>query len=269
MTYEADELSSHDGQPIELYHFQGTLEDWYITSGAETITSNGNDYIPLEALERSALKIGTQEDEQLALDISIPFDHPLATAYAYRTSPPSLVLFLYRAHRNDPNDTILMWKGSVLSFSVQGRQCKMRVPAVFAYLLGGITPAPRYQAPCNHVLFDSRCAVSPVAHQIVTTVTDISNNIITVASMGALSSTDIIAGDMVWAAGGENRMMISAIGLDITVTYPFAGLSIGQSITLRRGCDHSFATCKAVFSNGVNFGGHPIVPSKNPFTSKP
>jgi len=269
MTFATDEQSLYDGAPIELYHFDGTINDYFVTTSADTIISSGQTYVPLAGLKRNVLKIGTQEEESLALDIEMPYDHPLVTEYAYKTAPPTLELNLYRAHRTDPSDRILMWKGKVLSFSVEGRICKMRVPALFAYLLNGVAPSPRYQAPCNHVLYDARCTVNPASHQTVTTVTGLLNNVISVASLGSLTIAEMVGGDMSWATGGENRMITTGTGLDLTVTYPFANLSIGDSITLRRGCDHSFATCKSKFSNGPNFGGCPLVPDKNPFTSKP
>lgn len=269
MTYDATEKSLYDAQPIELYHFDGTLEDWYITTAPDTITSGGQDYTPVAALKRSSVKVSNQEEDQLAIDIEIPFDHPIATSYAYRTAPPSLIVNIYRAHRNDPNDTLLLWKGRVLSFSVTGRICKLRVPAIFSYLLQGVAPAPRYQAPCNHMLYDARCGVNPAGFQHVATVGAIVDNIVTLDGLGVLSAGELPGGEMIWATGGENRMMISASGLDVTVAYPFANLAVGQNVTIRRGCDHSFTECKAVFSNGANFGGCPLVPGRNPFTSKP
>jgi hypothetical protein len=27
-------------------------------------------------------------------------------------------------------------------------------------MLGGVAPQPRFQAPCNHILYDARCQVS-------------------------------------------------------------------------------------------------------------
>lgn len=269
MTFDTSEKSLYDGAPLELYHFSGTVNSYFLTTNAEAVTSVGQTFSPLAGLKRTVLKVGTQEDDSLALDISMPFDHALVQEYAYKTAPPTLELSLYRAHRTDPSDRILMWKGKVLSFSVEGRICKMRVPSLFSYLLSGVTPSPRYQAPCNHVLYDSHCAVSPTGHQTITTVTGITGNVISVASIGSLTISEMLGGDITWSTGGENRMITGGTGLDLTVTYPFANLTVGQTVTLRRGCDHSFATCKATFSNGPNFGGSPLVPDKNPFTSKP
>ena len=269
MAFDTSEKSLYDAQPIELYEFVGTLNTYRMTTYSDSVISGAQTYTPLAGLKRSVLKTGTQEEENLALDVTLPYDHPLVSEYAYKTAPPSLQLTVYRAHATDPNDRIVMWEGKVLSFSVEGRLAKMRVPALFAYLLNGIAPAPRYQAPCNHVLYDSRCAVNPATHQVIATVTAITNNIVTIDSWGAMTPTDTIGGDLSWVAGGENRMIISMVGLDITTTYPFANLTAGQSVTLRRGCDHTFTQCKARFSNGPQFGGHPLVPDKNPFTSKP
>lgn len=35
------------------------------------------------------------------------------------------------------------------------------------------------------------------------------------------------------------------------------------------GCDHTFATCNSKFSNTANYGGHPYLPTKNPFMGEP
>ena len=269
MTFETVEKSLYDAAPIELYYFDGTVTDYRMTTYATDITSSGQDYVATAGLARSVLKIGTQEEENLALDITLPFDHPLVAEYAYQTAPPTLELSVYRCHANDHNDTILMWKGRVLSFSVEGRFCKFRVPAVFAYLLNGIAPTPRYQAPCNHILYDSRCGVNPAAYQQVATVNGITGNVISLSTVGGFTESEVLGGDMTWSTGGERRMITGLAGTDVTVSYAFAGLTVGQSVTIRQGCDHSFSVCKSKFSNGVNFGGCPLVPDKNPFTSKP
>jgi len=269
MTFDNSEKSLYNAEPIELYKFTGSVNTYHLTTYSQTVTSGADDYLPLAGLKRNVLKVGNQEEENLALDITLPYDHPLVQEYAYKTAPPTLNFELIRAHRTDPNDTILMWKGKVLSFSVEGRIARMRVPALFGYLLNGVAPNARYQAPCNHILYDSRCSVNPAPYQHVTTVTGIVDNVITVASLGGFSISDLVGGDMNQALIGENRMIIAGTGLDIMVTYPYASLTVGASITLRAGCDHSFATCKSKFSNGINFGGHPLVPDKNPFTSKP
>lgn len=267
MTFDTDERSPYSSQPIELYKFTGSTITYYMTTHQKAVTSGGQVYTPQAGLKRNVLKVGTQEEENLALDIELPFDHELVSLYAYQTAPPTLELELSRAHATDPNDTALMWKGKVLSFSVEGRVAKLRVPSLFAFILNGVAPTPKYQAPCNHRLYDSRCQVDPASYQHVTTILSIAGNIVEVNSfpfsLGACNG-----GEMIFPGGGERRMIIGNTGTSVTLTYPFASLEVGDTVTLRQGCDHSFTTCKAKFSNGINFGGCPLVPDRNPFTSK-
>lgn len=266
--FDQTEVSVFDAEPIELYHFGGTRTDYYLTTSADPITSVGQVFTPLAGLTRSMLKVGTQEEENLSLDISLPFDHPITIEYAYQTAPPDLRLNLYRAHRHAPDDRILVWKGHVLSFSVEGRICKFRVPSLFSSLLNGVAPAPRYQAPCNHQLYDARCGVDVAAYQTVTSVTAVSSARVTVQSLGALSLPALRGGEM-FDAAGEHRLIIGGTARDLEVAYPFAALSPGTQVTLRRGCNHTITECREIFNNARNFGGHPYVPQRNPFTSKP
>ena len=267
MTFETIETSRTDAQPIELYQFEGTFSTWRMTSYQASITAAGGTFTPLAGLSRGILKIGTQEEDGLALDITLPFDHPMVAAYAYDTAPPKLDFTLFRVHLSDLLSPVTMWKGKVTTFAVEGRKAKFRVPSLFSYMLSGVAPQPRFQAPCNHLLYDARCQVSLAANQHTTTVTAIADRIITVAGH-PYSAGECNAGELSFPAGNQGRMIMGNTGNDFTVTYPFAGLVVGASVTLKRGCDHSFATCKAKFSNGINFGGVPLVPDRNPFTSK-
>lgn len=268
MSFEVVEKSPYDAEPIELFKFVGTINTYKLTTYSQEVTSGGDVYKPLAGLKRTVLKVGTQEDESANIDISMPFDHPLIAEYAYQTAPPTLEFELRRCHRSNPDDSILMWKGKVLSFSVEGRIAKMRVPSIFSFVLSGVTPAPRYQAPCNHILYDAHCQVDPASYQHVTTVTNIAGNSIQVASF-PWSSGAASAGELRLPSKGESRLILGNVGTTIAISYPFASLEVGDSVTIFQGCDHSFDTCKAKFSNGVNFGGCPLVPGKNPFTSKP
>lgn len=267
MTFDALETSRTDAQPIELFEFIGTFASYRVTSYQMSITAAGGTFTPLAALERGVLKVGTQEEDGLALDITLPFDHPLVVAYAYETAPPQLDFTLYRVHKSDLTTPITMWKGKVTTFTVEGRKAKFRVPSLFSYMLSGVAPQPRFQAPCNHLLFDARCQVSAAANQFTTTVVAIVDRIITLAA-NPYADDECNAGEMQFPSGNQSRMIVGSVANDFTVTYPFSQLSVGASVTISRGCDHSFATCKTKYSNGINFGGLPLVPDTNPFTSK-
>ncbi len=266
MAYQDSETGIQSGQPREVYKFTGTYNDYFMTSYYTELTVDGQLYSPF-TITRSPLKVGTQEEKQLALDISIPFSHPMVVEYAYASAPPQLVCEIFRVHETDLNDSVLLWKGFVTSFTVEGLVAKIRVPSLFSSILQGSAPTPRYQAPCNHILYDSRCLVSEAANRQATTVVNTSLNVVEVAS-NSFTESDLLAGMIRQTSSGEARMITAVTGTSITVTYPFSNLADSDAIDIIRGCDHSFPTCVSKFANGTNFGGFPLVPERNPFTSK-
>ena len=265
MAYNDDEISNTGGSPNELYEFLGTYNSYFITSSMFPINSGGRLYLPV-AVKRNRLKVSTQDNTDANLEIEMPFDHPMIKEYAYENAPPNLSVKIRRCHRTNFEDTILLWNGRVTGFSVAGRLAKLKVPAIFGYILEGNTPTPRFQAPCNHVLYDARCGVNPASHQFVTTIVSINNNNVTVASL-PFAANEAAAGIMI-TPSGESRMIVSNVGTSVVLSYSFAGAKIGDSVTIRKGCDHSLeGHCKTRFANGARFGGFPLVPPRNPFTS--
>jgi len=266
MAYIDNETGADTAKPVELYRFTGTFNTYRLTSFAEPVTSGGQ-LFDLAPISRNKLNVGTQENGgERALEITLPFDHPLVQEYAYESAPPNLTLELLRAHQQDYDDTVLLWSGRVTGVSVSGRTAKLRVPATFSYVLEGNTPTPRFQAPCNHVLYSTQCGVNPALFQHITTVDSFNGFNLNVADLPWVDNEGA-AGIMI-APGGEARMIISNVGTAVQVSYAFSSLSNGDAITLRKGCDHALdGHCIARFNNGARFGGFPLVPDINPFTS--
>ena len=265
MVYDTQERSATSGAPIECYKFIGSYNNYRFTSYQESVTVNGEVYTPL-AISRSAVKLTAQDQTQQALEVILPYQNAMVQEYAYQSAPPSLDLELYRVHDTDYTDHVLLWSGKVTSFTVEGCIAKRKIPSVFDYLLQGNVPTPRHQAPCNHVFTDVRCGVPEITVSQNVTVTAIVGNIVTVSGL-TFSVGEIKAG-YIKTGSSERRMITDLIGTDITVAYPFANLAVNDIVEVVKGCDHSFTTCKNVYSNGVNFGGFPVVPNRNPFTSK-
>lgn len=268
MPFNTNELSAASGAPIELYKFIGTFNTWRVTSYLREITNSDGTYEPVP-VKRTQIENASQDQEELAIDISLPYDHPLALEYIFAVSPPELSVEIYRAHRDDFNDTLLLWTGKPISFNVEGRVASLRVPSIFSYLLSGLCPAPRYQAPCNHILYDDRCKVNRAANsQTVDVVSVSASGRRLTLSANTFANGECNAGEMIWTAGGQRRMITLSNGTTFDISYPFAGDPTGDEVIIRKGCDHSFTTCKNKFSNGLNYGGCPIVPPTNPFNSR-
>jgi uncharacterized phage protein (TIGR02218 family) len=268
MSYAVADASVHDGAPIECYLFAGQLKEYRYTSAESLITLDGREYEPLP-IKRGSVKSGSQADDSLSLEIELPIDCDLVRDYAYLNAPASLMLSVFRVHRetNFATDSVLLWKGEVLSFSVAGRTAKARVPSIFSAALSSDCPTVFYQNPCNHVLFDARCKVSRASFSTSTTVLDAAQTNATVVDDG-FPDNFLAGGEMVNSRNGERRMIVDNQVNLITINFAFVDLRVGDSVTLTAGCDHSWTTCRSKFSNGDNYGGDPFIPSENPFQGK-
>ena len=264
MPFNSSETGAATSQPVEVYTFTGTYNTYRLTSYSRDVTVAGTPYVAVP-LRRNRLKVGTQAEKEVSIEVEMPFDHPLVQEYGYQSSPPTLVMELRRAHLSDLTDAVLMWKGRVTAFAIEGRVAKLKIPSIFSYILQGNTPVPRFQAPCNHVLYDARCAVDPAGFQYVTTVVSAVRNVLALSS--SPFGADDCRGGVVILPSGEQRMVIANLGTSFTVTYPFAGLQLGDTVTVRQGCDHTISTWRLKFNNKDRFGGFPAVPDRNPFTS--
>lgn len=269
MTFDATEKGVAVAQPVELYKFTGDFNTYRMTSAASDITNSEGTYTAT-AIKRNKLKNANQEETNLALELELPYSHPMVLEYAFETSPPSLLLEFWRAHRNDFNDTFKFWTGQVITWTIEGRIAKLRVPTLLSYALEQPVPPPKYQGPCNHVLGDELCGVdlTSSANEVNTTVAAISGNSITVAA-STFATNECTGGEMI--INSERRMIISNAGVNFTVATPFAGASVSDDVVIHRGCDHTFngpAGCVNRFNNGARFGGFPLVPERNPFRSR-
>lgn len=265
MSYDVAEQSVHDGAPVECYKFTGTFRTYRYTSSSNRETVNGEEYQPV-AGKRGTIRSGTQADDSLALEITLPFNLDVVQDYGYAESPPSLTLEVYRVHRNTnfATDWVLLWKGEVTAFNIKGRKATVRVPSIFSRALQGDLPNVYYQGPCNHVLYDSLCKVSRATHSVTTTTTDVQTLAFSVIDDGGVDGV-LAAGEAVCTRTGERRLILNNLAGTVTIGYPFVDLRVGDEVELTKGCDHSFTTCKAKFGNAANFGGDPYIPADNPF----
>lgn len=265
MTFPASETGPASGRPRELFTFTGTNNVYRMTTFQEDVVSNGNTFTAVAGLRRERIAAGTQEQDNASLDIEIPFSHPIVSEYVWNIAPPALDLELHRVHAADLDDTLLMWKGQVISWAVEGRKVKLRVPSLFGYLLNRVVPRVKYQAPCNNFLYDDVCGVDPTSFTSTRTIVSIDENAIELDT-SPFADDACNGGEMIFTSGSERRMIIDNVGVDFTVNFPFADLEVGDTVQIRQGCDHSWTTCKTKFNNGDNFVGFPFSPQFNPFT---
>ncbi len=267
MAFVTIETSLASAAPIELYKFTGNYNTYRFTSYNQEITNAEGTYLK-ETIQRNGVEKGTSDDD-VWMEIQLPFNNPMVTEYVFSQSPPSLYMELWRVHPDDLDDSLLMWQGQILSWSVSGKVAKMKIPALLTSVVESPIPAVKYQAPCNNILYDDRCQVvaSPSFEDLTLTVISIDGNEIELSS-SPFADDACNGGEMVNASGSERRMITDNVGVAFTVATAFSNLTVSDTITIRQGCDHSFATCVSKFSNGRNFGGFPLVPDRNPFKGR-
>ena len=266
MSYLAKENSAALGHPVECYFFAGTNHNYFYTTADYPVTINGNIYMPT-TMQRTESEVGTQEEDNLEITITLPSDSPIVSAYTFNVSPPDLTLTIYRFHDgDDPTlDSVVYWTGKVASFVWKGKLTEIHCPSIFAYILASNVPNKYYQTSCNNTLFDFNCKLSRADFLFTTTILSIDGTTIVLASPPPYSDGFLVTGDFSATSAQEHRMIITNNGPTITINFPFADANIGDSVELTVGCDHSATTCKVKFNNKKNFAGFELTPNYNPF----
>jgi len=266
MSYVDDETSVHDGRPIELYKFVNPIRSYCYTSYHRTIEYNGDVYEAIP-LKRSSFTGGSTQDPP-NLDIEMPVNKEVVQDHAFQIAPRSLDLTIFRRH-GEAGETVVYWTGHVASVSAKNRTAKLRVPSTFASRMSQSIPNIYYQSQCNHPLYGTRCGVLRSEFVVETTAVSYSGGaFIAVGSVGGEADGHFNAGEIVRVADGERRLITSQQGVSLSLNYPFREMNPGDAVEIYAGCDHTIDTCKAKFDNVVNFGGHPYIPTINPFKTK-
>jgi uncharacterized phage protein (TIGR02218 family) len=117
-------------------------------------------------------------------------------------------------------------------------------------------------APCQHVLYDSGCALIKSAFGTA--------GIVGAGSTGSVinwsgASTNFNQGSITFSSGinaGVSANVKSAIaGVSLDLSYPLLNApSAGDAFTVYFGCDHTLSTCTTKFNNLANFRGFPFIP---------
>lgn len=276
MTIQDSEDSVAASQPIELYEFIGSWKSYRLTSDAELQTFKGQAYSPIAGMKRGDERAGSNNDTTATVQITIPTFSELIADYGFQVTPPKLRVNIWRMYRDllpFENNYELYWSGPVTNISVKGHNAVLDVPSILTQALGLACPSIYYQTPCNWTLFDPQtCGVSRVLNSVDTTIASVlsGGQVMVLSSYGAFALTDFRGGEVQIASQNERRMII---GVDtgtneVTFNYPFGRAAVGTPVQITRGCDHSWmGDCKNRYDNTDRFGGHPLIPAINLFSS--
>jgi uncharacterized phage protein (TIGR02218 family) len=261
MSFETHEESVQGSSKVELYTLTlGSTIFRMHTSVEHTIVYAGDTYY------RTQISRGNITTGQEYLEINLPGSHDFSLQFADISPGQTATLTIREYQRSDDTDVRVIYKGVVRSVAFMQNTAHSALSLVpINTALDKEIPERTFQAACNNVLFDPDCKISAGSHAHTNNVTAIVDNIVTVN--GLLSAK----GDG-WSTGGyvaygvlDYRLILSQDGDELTLVLPFHEDVLNNDVTVHAGCDHSIGTCESQFSNVINYGGCPYVPTKNIF----
>lgn len=293
-TYATQDASAEGGSPVELYKFTqlGSTETYRYTSSNEPFTYDAEVYTPV-VLSRSEPKLSPKM-ESGSIKITVPRDLPFVTRYLAPLPPLPEKLIIYRTHSTDTsNEVIVFWQGDIEAVAFKEDKAIISTSTLMGRL-GGVIPKRNFSWMCNHVLFDDQCKVDKTAFFAHGVVQSVDKEVIVVAdSLGTFdpligpvdSATVRFTADPLFFNGGYLKYTDSK-GLThhrsiISFTQPGGGDSlvllnhqilelagqVGGAVEMYAGCSHSVNVCYSKFNNVLNYGGFPLVPLDNPFST--
>lgn len=264
MAYDVFEASVESGQPIELYIFTIGATVHRYTSAEDTITYSANTYLPRN-IDRTSPTLASGKGGRQQLEITLPKDDVIAQRYIGIVPAARVEIEVLRFHRDDSPNGYSLWKGRIVSakFEQQTTVCRLFSVSSESALARPI-PGRKYQGLCNHTLYDSGCKVTKASYKYTGTVSAESGRTITVAGLAAAKGAGWAKGGTI-EVGSEKRLVSSQSGDVLTLQIAFPSTLVSSSVDVYAGCDHTLTTCNGKFSNAINFGGFPFVPTRDPF----
>lgn len=260
MSFASRETSLFQGQPFELYLFQTETQTWRLTSADRKIIYSGQLYEP-EAITRTPTGQG-QEMTSGAIKVTIPKEHPIALLFVSFIPSTPLSLVIFRGHEGEPDSEVVVHFTGSVTQATFGEACELNcVPE--RYALKKRVPGPKYQKPCNHILYDAGCQVDRNLFKLTATLNSVNGETIRAAAFATKPDGWFNAGYI--EKGTERRMIINHVGDTLTLLNAMAGLVAGDVVAAYAGCNRTFSDCNGKFNNSERFFGFEFIPGRNPF----
>jgi uncharacterized phage protein (TIGR02218 family) len=275
MTYDAFASSREQSRPIELFRFVQGGNTFEYTSAEDSLTVASITYDP-EIIRRGRIA-QSPRDRNSTLEIRVPITNTFARRYRASVPGARASITIQRVQRLDfpTPQAITIFTGYVGSVAFEN-EMKEAVIACKPIESASSRPVPRfsYQSLCNHVLFDNACKVDDTdpRWRLTQTVSAQTGATLTVPGAGAFGADWWVGGFLEINGGDDARLIVGQSGDDLQLLLPFPSSSVGQSVTVFAGCDHTITTCDTKFdttedtlSNVINYGGFAFVPTRNPY----
>lgn len=285
MSVAVKDISDFDGSPIMLYDFYRksvptltrTLVEthWRFTSADRDFTIDGNTYTALAIGDDGIKQSGSAAVDQLS--ITMPYTSKIPQMFV--GSPPSDPIYCVIRHANEgETDSFLVWAGIVgmVTRAASQGDAGSITATVVCNTIGATMDRTglrlAWARSCVHDLYGFECKADPTLHYTTGVITALNGAIVIASAFTAPpSGGSFIGGFVEWIDADGHAERLGLIGFSqpdgaVRVLGTTDKLTVGQSILAFIGCDRQRATCKDVFNNAPNHGGHAYMPDTNPFS---
>lgn len=155
-----------------------------------------------------------------------------------------------------------VFSGRVAEIDVSACEISFQVKSDLE-LLNAPLPRNVYAASCTNTLYDTVCQLNSANFAVVGNVSNTSTKFVVTTNLTA-NAGYYDQGVVTFTAGTNNgavRTVKNYANAQLTLAYPLVNTpQIGDTFTVRPGCDKSLTTCNSKFNNVVHFRGFPFIP---------
>lgn len=264
---------------VELVTIEHGTTTHRLTTGTTDIVHDSQIYTATAAA-RGVIGVA-QSGNGKEMTLTLPIDHAFVRRYLQLVTPPRRITVTLRRLYLPSEDSEIAWIGYVTELAVDGdnTQASFTVPSRMSEYLLRSLPARTVGKRCPFVLYDDTCKVSRtasvggIAHKVTTTVIAVDGRDVRVDLANvARNGTWAELGELLHTASGERGSVRRQADLSpgtsavtvLSLDLPIPGMKVGDSVDVFAGCNWGLEHCSAKFENKDNYGGQPVLPSRNP-----
>jgi uncharacterized phage protein (TIGR02218 family) len=182
------------------------------------------------------------------------------------------VVTLFLVNWQDVVQRVVLAESSIGEVKRRGQAFEAELRSVSAQL--NVPVGRTYQPVCDAVLGDAQCGVDVASFgAAATVVSSVDGRVLMVSGLEAFDDGWFALGRLTWTSGANEGLTAEVRGhggaeIELWRAAPYA-VEAGDTAVMVAGCDKRFATCRAKFSNGLNFRGCPHMPGNDWVTSYP
>lgn len=259
MSFISRETSIYSASPVDCYKFSRAGAEWFFTSADQAVTlpSIGT-FLPL------AVMAGGQhfrdEDAEGQLEVRLPRTSEITSPYIAGVPPEETWLKLYRAHRGEESDPVVLFFGLLDHVRFEGSEAVAVCLSMDARLTRRV-PGLSFSVQCNWALYSTECGLNAADFEHALTVATVSGVNVTSTDFAAQASGYFTGGWLDYQ--GDKRFIVDHTGDTVQLMWAFPSLPAGASVLAYRGCDHTRAACLE-FGNHLHFLGFEWIPTRDP-----